>query len=131
MVLGSGQKGFKQWIFNFLLLNSVLWIRTAIKLPHDLGVCHKTVIHSDFFYGWWNEKHHVKNTLQRMRNPWGLFWAWECMYLNSQVLIFSFCFSCFLHLMIHATIQVRQHYIIFLLFIRCGTGGSFICKGKH
>jgi len=29
----------------------VLWIRTAIKLPHDLGVCHKTVIHSDFFMG--------------------------------------------------------------------------------
>ncbi len=40
------------WI-GFLLVNSEMWIRTAIKLPHDLGVCQKTVGNSarDFYRG--------------------------------------------------------------------------------
>ncbi len=43
-MFGSAKKGIKHWIFNrFLLVNSEMWIRTAIKLPHDLGVCQKTV----------------------------------------------------------------------------------------
>ncbi len=53
-VFGSAQKGFKCWILNrFLLVNSEMWIRTAIKLPHDLGVCQKTVGNSagDFHGG--------------------------------------------------------------------------------
>ncbi len=53
-VFGSAQKGFKYWILNrFLLVNSEMWIRTAIKLPHDLGVCQKTVGNSagDFHGG--------------------------------------------------------------------------------
>ncbi len=54
MVFGSAQKGIKHWIFNrFLLVNSEMWIRTEIKLPHDLGVCQKTVGNSagDFHGG--------------------------------------------------------------------------------
>ncbi len=53
-VFGSAQKVFKRWILNrFLLVNSEMWIRTAIKLPHDLGVCQKTVGNSagDFYGG--------------------------------------------------------------------------------
>ncbi len=42
--VGVLKKGLKYWILNrFLLVNSEMWIRTAIKLPHDLGVCQKTV----------------------------------------------------------------------------------------
>ncbi len=42
-MFGRAQKGIKHWILNrFLLVNSEMWIRTAIKLPHDLGVCQKT-----------------------------------------------------------------------------------------
>lgn len=51
-------------------------------------------------------------------------WKKRCDF-NWQVIIFSFCFSCFLHLMTPA-IQVRQHCIIFLLFIYCGTGAWLI-----
>ncbi len=50
----KAQKGIKHWILNrFLLVNSEMWIRTAIKLPHDLGVCQKTVGNSagDFHGG--------------------------------------------------------------------------------
>ncbi len=53
-MFGSAQKGIKHWILNqFLLVNSEMWIRTAIKLPHDLGVCQKTVGNSagDFHGG--------------------------------------------------------------------------------
>ncbi len=50
---GVLKKGFKHWILNrFLLVNSEMWIRTAIKLPHDLGVCQKTVGNSaEDFHG--------------------------------------------------------------------------------
>ncbi len=45
-VFGSAQKGFKHGILKRL------WIRMAIKLPHDLGVCQKTVGNSaEDFYG--------------------------------------------------------------------------------
>ncbi len=53
-MFGSAQKGIKHWILNrCLLLNSEMWIRMAIKLPHDLGVCQKTVGNSagDFHGG--------------------------------------------------------------------------------
>ncbi len=56
MVFGSAQKGCKHWILNrFLLVNSEMWIRTVIKLSHDLGVCQKTVGNSarEFYRGWW------------------------------------------------------------------------------
>ncbi len=42
-VLGSGQKTFTKPLFEWsLLVNSEMWIHTAIKLPHNLGVCQKT-----------------------------------------------------------------------------------------
>ncbi len=53
-VFWSAQEGFKRRILNrFLLVNSEMWIRMAIKLPHDLGVCQKTVGNSagDFYGG--------------------------------------------------------------------------------
>ncbi len=53
-MFGSAQKGIKHWILNrFLLVNSEMWIRTAIKLPHDLGFGQKTVGNSagDFYRG--------------------------------------------------------------------------------
>ncbi len=53
-VFGSAQKGFIHWILNrFLLVNSEMWIRTAIKLPQDLGVSQKTLgnLARDFYGG--------------------------------------------------------------------------------
>ncbi len=34
-----------------------MWIRTAIKLPHDPDVCQKTVgdLAGDFLRGWWEK----------------------------------------------------------------------------
>ncbi len=68
-MFGSAQKGIKHWILNrFLLVNSEMWIRTAIKLPHDLGVCQKTEGNSagDFHGG--DERKHRHPGLGRQLN---------------------------------------------------------------
>ncbi len=76
------------WILNrFLLVNSEMWIRMAIKLPHDLGVCQKTVGNlAGDFYG--QHRHPglrsaLKNGAKHLLNGNGdalntLFWWRKC-----------------------------------------------------
>ncbi len=68
---GSAQKGFKHWILNrFLLVNSEMWIWTAIKLPHDLGVCQKTVSYlAGDFYGGDERKFWIRMAIKSPTTP--------------------------------------------------------------
>ncbi len=53
-MLRSGQKGLNvEFLNGFPLVNSRMWIRMTIKLPHNLGVCQKTVGNSagNFYMG--------------------------------------------------------------------------------